>query len=499
MSAELLAFHNTQTKSSTPHAAYAQTQQGFINERTSLDIPTIAHPSRTADDEQDDEMSEPTQMTSAEKRKVDESVKKLRASLAITASSHASSLRPDDAKNSTTPSKQARTKKTEVETLQDVSFSVSKKGIVSISRMDFFRVRMAGMRQSNKEKLLKNNNGGRNLHFASCPPEVQAAFTETRRAEWREWMSFNAGSYFDRGGASTHRSRLGDLSHAMDRSGQKRTSAKGQRLCFCSCKCTRVDWLVAETSRQRRDLAQNLQLVMWIRTILFAVGVRRLTFPFTRTISRTDTSKDKKLIESCCIVFRLEGIPEEGVASGAILASRVPIYGTKDAGRGLWVRLKSTCKKFNFSLNRILPTLFTLRNEESKIIAVMSSNVDDLLFSYLPEVAEATNSVLQQFLVGKEEHNTFRCCGKEFQQNEDFGIRVTAKDNTERVHPITYDAKQSLTPKATANEVRRLRSVTQSVAWTARPTRPDLSCRIPKIQSTFEILVLEACVSSIVV
>ena len=34
-----------------------------------------------------------------------------------------------------------------------------------------------------------------------------------------------------------------------------------------------------------------------------------------------------------------EGIPEEGIAGGDILASRVPIYGTKDAGRGLWLQL----------------------------------------------------------------------------------------------------------------------------------------------------------------
>ena len=60
-------------------------------------------------------------------------------------------------------------------------------------------------------------------------------------------------------------------------------------------------------------------------------------------------------------------------------ALRVPLYGTKDAGRGLWLRLKNTCKLFNFSLNQFLPTLFTLHDDESKIIAVMSSNVDDLL------------------------------------------------------------------------------------------------------------------------
>ena len=43
-----------------------------------------------------------------------------------------------------------------------------------------------------------------------------------------------------------------------------------------------------------------------------------------------------------------------------------------------------------------------------EIIAVMSSDVGDLLYGYLPEGAEAMNSVLQQFLVGKEEHGNFR-------------------------------------------------------------------------------------------
>ena len=147
--------------------------------------------------------------------------------------------------------------------------------------------------------------------------------------------------------------------------------------------------------------------------------------------------------------------------------------------------MKNTCKQFKFSLNPILPTLFTLRDDESKIIAVMSSNVDDLLYGYLPQ-AGAMNSVLQQFLVGKEEHCTFRFCGKEFEQDEDFGIHVTAKDNIERVQPITYDGKHGLTRKATANGVHQLRSVAQFLAWVARQTRLDFSYHISKIQSTFE-------------
>ena len=122
----------------------------------------------------------------------------------------------------------------------------------------------------------------------------------------------------------------------------------------------------------------------------------------------------------------------------------------------------NTCKLFQFSLNQILPTPFTLRDDESRAIAVMSSNVDDLLCGYLPQGTEVMNSVLQQFLVGKEKQGTFRFCGKEFRQDEDFGIHITAKDNTERVQPITHAAKNGLTRKATADEVHQLRSVTVS-------------------------------------
>ena len=80
------------------------------------------------------------------------------------------------------------------------------------------------------------------------------------------------------------------------------------------------------------------------------------------------------------------------------------------------------------------------------------------------------NSVLQQFLVGNVKHGNFKFCGKEFRQNEDFGIHVRAKDNTERVQPITCDAKHGLTRKATADEIHQLRSVTQSLAWIAKQT-----------------------------
>ena len=81
----------------------------------------------------------------------------------------------------------------------------------------------------------------------------------------------------------------------------------------------------------------------------------------------------------------------------------------------------------------------------------MSSNVDDLLYGYLPEGAEVMNSALQQFLVGKEEHGNFRFCGKEFQQDEDFWHSCQSQ-RPHRRSTTTYDAKHGLTRKATADE-----------------------------------------------
>ena len=84
--------------------------------------------------------------------------------------------------------------------------------------------------------------------------------------------------------------------------------------------------------------------------------------------------------------------------------------------------------------------------------------------------AETMNSVLQKFLVGKEEHK--------------------AKDNTKRVQPITHDARYGSTREATASFVHRRRFASRFLAWIARQIHPDLSYHISMIQSTFE----NACV-----
>ena len=142
-------------------------------------------------------------------------------------------------------------------------------------------------------------------------------------------------------------------------------------------------------------------------------------------------------------------------------------------------------------MNYVLPTFFTLRNEAKEIVAVLSSNVDDLLYGFMPEAEGALVNILKEFSVGKEEMNEFRFCGKEIVQHEDFGIRVTAKDNTEKIAPIGYDKKRKLTDKCTAGETTQLRSVTAALAWVARQVRPRVSYRVSRMQGLMQVATVQ--------
>ena len=177
------------------------------------------------------------------------------------------------------------------------------------------------------------------------------------------------------------------------------------------------------------------------------------------------------------------GIPEAGIEEGVVLAARVPIYGTKDAGRGFWLRLKEVVTEKGYFLNKILPTLFALRDDNDTIVGVMSSNVDDLLNGSHPGFESAMDEVLDTFSVRERNDAPFRFCGKEVNQDENMSITVTAKDSTEKIRPIDIGDKRRGTDKCTAEETTCLRSVVASLAWVARQVRPGLSYRVSKLQS----------------
>ena len=99
------------------------------------------------------------------------------------------------------------------------------------------------------------------------------------------------------------------------------------------------------------------------------------------------------------------------------------------------------------------------------------------------------NSVLQQFLVGKEENGIFKFCRKDSDNTKTLAsCHRHGQHRTSTADHLRCQAR--LTQRVAADEIHQVRSVTRSLAWIARQTRPDLSYCISKIQSTFK----NACV-----
>ena len=66
-----------------------------------------------------------------------------------------------------------------------------------------------------------------------------------------------------------------------------------------------------------------------------------------QTVVKAPTKGLRKTIQSRTLCHCHAHTPL-GWCSTVVVSSSVPIDGTQDAGRGLWPRLKNTCKQFNF-------------------------------------------------------------------------------------------------------------------------------------------------------
>ena len=224
-----------------------------------------------------------------------------------------------------------------------MSLFCSKKGTESTSGMDFYKWGwLAYVKVTRRTRWRRKTVKGISTLHLVCPKcMLLSERDETCRME--KVYEFQCRCCSDRwGSAPTHRCRLRDLSHAMGWHRQKRSSAKGQRLCFCSHK-------VWESTGWMRKLRENGGT-----SHRFSSWWRGFAQYFCSWCAQAHVS-----IHSCDILlYRIpaEGIPEEGIAVGEILASRVPVYDTKDAGRGLWPPLKNTCKQFKFSFHHFFVT-----------------------------------------------------------------------------------------------------------------------------------------------
>ena len=157
----------------------------------------------------------------------------------------------------------------------------------------------------------------------------------TGRTEWNKWMKFNAGLLL----ADEQVRQLIEAGFEIFR---KNANVRRAIMSLCYCKVLESTlWLW----KLRDDRTTSHRCSSWrcgFAQYRFAVGAHRPTSPLVHAIftnGKLQVQESDRLL-----LYRVpaDGAPEEGTAGG---------YGTKDAGRGLWLRLKNTRKQFKFSLN----------------------------------------------------------------------------------------------------------------------------------------------------
>ena len=93
-----------------------------------------------------------------------------------------------------------------------------------------------------------------------------------------------------------------------------------------------------------------------------------------------------------------------GVDSNQLMLVRVPIYGLCDSRRGFWKCLGGEAKTTGFVASQVFPAFYFYNISEGedpetgvlkmKTVAVMTTHVNDLLYSYLPEGKQYMDQLL---------------------------------------------------------------------------------------------------------
>ena len=158
-------------------------------------------------------------------------------------------------------------------------------------------------------------------------------------------------------------------------------------------------------------------------------------------------------------------LPDENIKSDAMMFARVPIYGTRDAGRRFWATLKKVLTGIGLHQKSQCKALFTSQ-EDGDIKVMIACHVDDLLYAVKPGYEHFTGKILEAFHVEKSKisEQNFRFCGREIKQDEQKNIKVTCAATAEKIELVKYRTGMKRTDLAKDAENAQLYSVVGSLS-----------------------------------
>lgn len=173
--------------------------------------------------------------------------------------------------------------------------------------------------------------------------------------------------------------------------------------------------------------------------------------------------------------------------TGKLWKLKKTLYGLNDAARKFYDSIQEELINLAMLQSKVDPSLFYKVNN-GEVIGAIITHIDDFMHcgSTLFD-SIVIKPLLQRFIAGKQESNSFRYIGFGIIQNDkeitmDQGKYITDLEGI-RIDPGR--AKERNSP-LTLEEQRQFRSLVGQCNWAAQGTRPDLAYEVVELSSKFE-------------
>ena len=323
----------------------------------------------------------------------------------------------------------------------------------------FYTDRGVGYKYRPKKKGKKS----KNINFETSDQFTQSGLTESRKVEWNKWKHFNA----EHPVSGPELEQLLDQGHKpiplqwvdIDKNEHKRREG-GPHVAplFKSRLVSRGD--LEETTGVRTD--SPTCDIEGLNILLSWVSCERLT---VKSGDITNAYFQGCALERLILMRQQPGgVPDVDISADTMFVARVPIYGTCDAVRGFWKKLRHDILSTGLKENAVIRALYITKKMKNPNPCLRPTSMTCCGPRNLDTRIEYDNFWTDK-TIKTVESGTFRFCGREVIQHSDFSVSVKCKDTTEKIEPVRYDPKgRKQTDLARDHEIAQLRSVVGSLA-----------------------------------
>ncbi|CAE7728714.1 RE1 [Symbiodinium sp. CCMP2592] len=333
-------------------------------------------------------------------------------------------------------------------------------------------------RRKNFTSKKQKEKHGKILMYHKCPEDVQKELDKSRAKEWAKWQDFSAAIILD---DAQYDELIREGHQVIPTQWVELDKNHNKRLLDPTVEANYKSRLVVRGDLEKGDPRSDSPTA--------SIEAQNLVFSFAasrkvkiKSLDVTNAYFQGEEIDRVLLLSQPKGgLP--GLKPHQHMLARAPIYGSTDGGRRFWKRLRNYLKGKGLRENRIYRALYSYTDADGVVQLLLTSHVDDLLWACDPSCDWIMNDLIETFKCGKVETGSFRYCGKEISQDEDFNIHVTCSETTRNVNKIHVDKRRHPGDPLTDSDKTQMKSVAGSLAWVCRQCRPDLSYRVSKIQS----------------